>query len=77
VKRAKRPPSMSSKGTSWVTFFSCQGDEDCVIFEGSLKGKVFELEVLTSIKKLLNDIEKENENIPPQKANLENVKLNL
>jgi hypothetical protein len=37
---------MSSKGTSWETFFSCQGDEDCVILEGSPKGKVFQPDVL-------------------------------
>jgi hypothetical protein len=41
MKRAKRPPSTSSKGISWGTFFSCQGDEDCVIFEGSQRGRFF------------------------------------
>jgi len=41
VKRAKRPPYTSSKNTRWGTFFSCQGDEDCVIFEGSQRGRVF------------------------------------
>jgi hypothetical protein len=77
VKRAKRPPSTSSEGTSWGTFFSCQGDEDCVILEGSLKGKVFQPKVLASIRKLFEGDEKENEDIPPQKTNLEKVKSYL
>ncbi len=68
---------MSSKGTSWATLFSCQGDEDCVIFEGSLKGKVFQPKVLKSIRKFLEGAEKENENIFPQKTNLEKVKSDL
>ncbi len=68
---------MSSKGTSWGTFFSCQGDEDCVILEGSLKGKVFQPEVLASVRKLFEGAKKENEDIPLQKTNLEKVKSYL
>jgi hypothetical protein len=77
VKKVKKPPFVSSKGTSWGPFSSCQGDEDCVILEGSLEGKAFQTKVLTSVRKFLKGVEKENEDIPPRKANLEQMKLDL
>jgi len=49
MKSAKRPPSATSKGISWGTFSSCQGDDcndEVCVFEGSKETKVFLLEVL-------------------------------
>jgi hypothetical protein len=49
MKRAKRPPSATSKGTSWGTFSSCQGDDcndEVCVFEGCFAVSVSSLRVL-------------------------------
>jgi hypothetical protein len=44
MKRAKKPPSASSKGANWGTFSSCQSDDNkdkVCVFESSKDVKVF------------------------------------
>jgi hypothetical protein len=56
MKRAKRPPSTTSKGTSRGTFSSCQGDDcndEVCVFEGSRKTKTFLPKVVATIKSFL------------------------
>jgi len=78
MKRAKRPPSASPKGANWGTFFPCQGDDskdEVCVFESSKNVKVFILEVLALVKKLLDGTKKENEDILLQKIDLENLQF--
>lgn len=80
MKRAKRPPFASSKGANWGTFSSCQSDDNkdkVCVFENFKDVKVFLLEVLASFKKLLEGAKRENEDIPLQKIDLENVQFEL
>jgi len=80
MKRAKKPPSISSKGTNWGTFSSCQGDDNkdkVCVFESSKNVKVFLLGVLALVNKLFDGAKKENEDILLQKIDLKKVQFDL
>lgn len=56
MKRVRRPPSTTSKGTSRRTFSSCQGDDyndEVCVFEGSKETKSFLPKVVAIIKSFL------------------------
>jgi hypothetical protein len=79
-ERAKRPPSITFKGTNCKTFFLCQGDDcndEVCEFQGFKETKVLLPKLLAIINKLLEGVDKENEDILPQKIELEKVQFEL
>jgi hypothetical protein len=74
MKRAKKPPSGISKGTSWGSFSSRHGpnnddgiNDNCVILECSKQVKVFLLKQFALMMKLLENAENESVDLPPKK----------
>jgi hypothetical protein len=83
MRRAKRPPSETNKGTSWGSFSSRHGpscddgtNDDCVIICFKHM-KVFLPKKLMLMRRLLDNAKNESANLPPKKKNLEKMKFDM
>jgi hypothetical protein len=84
MKRAKRPPSKTSKGSSWGSFSSRHApnnddrtNDDCVIIEYSKQVKVFLPKKLAVLRRLLENAENESAYLSPIKENLDKMKSDM
>jgi hypothetical protein len=84
MKRAKRPPSKTSKGSSWGSFSSRHGpsnddrnNDDCVNIEYSKQVKVFLPKKLAVLRRLLENAENESVYLSPIKENLDKMKSDM
>jgi hypothetical protein len=84
MKKARRPPSITSKGISWGSFSSRHGpnnddriNDDCVIIEYSKQVRVFLLKKLALVKRLFESAENESAYLPPIKENLDKMKSDM
>jgi hypothetical protein len=84
MKKARRPPSITSKGISWGSFSSRHGpnnddrtNDDCVIIEYSKQVRVFLLKKLALVKRLFESAENESAYLLPIKENLDKMKSDM
>jgi hypothetical protein len=78
MKRAKKPPSTTSKGTSQGTFSSCQGDDyydEVCVFEGFKETKAFLPKVVATINSFLRVLKRKMKISLFKKQNWKNCSL--